>query len=128
MRFPEKLRYLLVGGYNTVVSYALYALYLWLGADPQVALFLSFLVSSLSSYWTQRIYVFNTRGNVGEEYIKCLIAWGISYGLNAALLSVFLWMGLNPYVAQVVALILVTINSYLMLKHIAFRDYKKGDK
>ena len=126
MRFPEKLRYLLVGGYNTVVSYALYALFQWLWGMPQVALFLSFMVSSVNSYWTQKIYVFGTKGNCKKEYIRCLFSWGISYVLNVVLLALFLKMHLTPYSAQVLALALVTINSYLMLKYIAFQNHKRG--
>ena len=125
MRFPEKLRYLLVGGYNTVISYGLYALFLWGWNNPQKALFLSFIVSSVNSYWTQKIYVFGTKGNCKKEYVKCLISWGVSYGLNVVLLALFLKMHFNPYGAQVLALALVTINSYLMLKYIAFQNYKK---
>lgn len=124
MKFPEKIRYVLVGGYNTVISYLLYAWFLWLmnSEYEQVALFLSFIVSSLNSYWTQKIYVFNTRGNIKKEYIKCLISWGISYALNVILLFLFVKMiGMNPYIGQFFALILVTINSYLMLKKFAFR-------
>ncbi len=124
MRFPEKLRYLLVGGYNTVVSYALYALFLYMSGNryPQLALFASFLVSSVNSYWTQKIYVFGTKGNWKREYVRCLFSWGISYLMNMCLLQGFLWLGLNPYVAQFIALALVTINSYLMLKYIAFQN------
>lgn len=125
MRFPEKIRYLLVGGYNTVFSYALYVLFVWKWGHPQWALFWSFLVSSINSYWTQKIYVFNTRGHVVQEYIRCLLSWGISYLLNAALLAGFLWLNWNEYFAQFVALALVTINSYLMLKYIAFQNHKK---
>lgn len=42
--------------------------------------------------------------------------------MNVCLLQGFLWLGLNPYVAQFIALALVTINSYLMLKYIAFQN------
>ena len=125
MRFPEKIRYLLVGGYNTVISYALYALFLWKWGHPQWALFWSFFISSINSYWTQKIYVFNTRGHVLREYTRCLFSWGISYLMNVALLEGFLWLHLNEYFAQFVALILVTINSYLMLKYIAFQNHKR---
>lgn len=123
MCFPEKIRYLLVGGYNTLFSYILYALLLWLGFDksPQLALFLSFAFSSVHNFWTQKIYVFNTKGNALEEYIRCLISWGISYILNVILLELFLILGLNPYVAQFLALVLITVNSYLLLKYLAFR-------
>lgn len=127
MTFPEKIRFLLVGGYNTVVSYALYSLFLYFsgGNSPQLSLFLAFVVSSLNSYWTQRIYVFQSKNTDRlKEYFKCLTAWGINYGCNAVLLLI-LTRFLNPYLAQLVALILVTINSYLMLKYIAFKPKSK---
>lgn len=125
MTWPEKIRYILVGGYNTVVSYALYALFLWLWGHPQLALFLSFLISSLNSYWTQKIYVFATRGNYLKEYIKCLFCWGIGYLLNTGILQSLIWMGTNPYLAQGIALALVAVGSYLMLKYLAFQNHKK---
>ncbi len=124
MRFPEKIRYLLVGGYNTVFSYLLYCLFLMFvfPAKVQLCLFLSFLVSSLNSFWTQKIFVFNSKSRqIVHEYAKCLFSWGISYVINACLLHVFLLLAFNAYVAQLIALILVTINSYLMLKYVAFR-------
>ena len=125
MRWPEKIRYILVGGYNTVVSYALYTMFVFGGTSPQIALFLAFIVSSINGYLTQKFYVFNTRGNYVNEYIRCLMGWGISYALNAGLLALFLKGNMNPYVSQAVALILVTINSYLILKYIAFKPSKK---
>ncbi len=128
IRFPEKLRFLLVGGYNTVISYLLYALFLWIGDEryPQLSLFLSFILSSLNSYWTQKIFVFVTSGNYIREYIRCLLSWGISYLLNVFLLYILVHIVLlNPYLAQFIAQILVVVNSYLMLKHFAFKSNKE---
>lgn len=127
MRFPQKIRYLLVGGYNTVVSYALYALLLWImdGAREQLALLGSFLISSINSFWTQKIFVFQGRGKVHQEYVKCLASWGVSYVMNVVLLALFVkGLHMNAYLGQFVALILVTINSYLMLKCFAFKEKK----
>ena len=122
MRFPEKVRYVLVGGYNTFFSYVLYVFLLWIGfKSPQFALLLSFILSSIHNFWTQKIYVFHTHGNAWREYIRCLMTWGISYILNVLLLAGFLMLDLNPYVAQFLALVIITINSYLLLKYIAFR-------
>ena len=127
MRFPEQIRYILVGGYNTVVSYALYALFLWLWDKPQLALFLSFLTSSVNSYWTQKIYVFATKGNYLAEYIRCLLAWGVGYVLNTGILEGLIRLNVNPYLAQAVALALVAVCSYLMLKYLAFQNHKKRE-
>lgn len=122
MRFPQKLRFLLVGGYNTVFSYALYALFIYIGITAQLALFLSFLLSSINSYITQKFYVFNTKGHYLSEYVKCLFTWFGSYLINAILLECFMrFIDLNPYLAEFLALILITIYSYITLKYFAFK-------
>ncbi|MBO7257406.1 MAG: GtrA family protein, partial [Alphaproteobacteria bacterium] len=62
MTWPQKIRFLLVGGYNTVFSYLLFAGLLWVfnGQYEQLALALSFALSSINSFWTQKIYVFGS--------------------------------------------------------------------
>lgn len=123
MRFPQKIRFLLVGGYNTVFSYALYALFVYLTIPAQMALFLSFLLSSVNSYATQKFYVFNTKGNYVKEYIKCLVTWFGSYIINAILLEGLMRLGgLNAYVAEFIALVLITVYSYIALKYFAFKE------
>lgn len=123
MKFPEKLRFLLVGGYNTVISYLIYVLCLYFleGNYSQLALLLSFLISSVNSYLTQKFYVFNTRGHYMREYLLCLASWGISYVANAGLLLGFTaFFSLNPYTAQIPCLIVIAVLNYILLKYIAF--------
>lgn len=127
MRWPQKLRFLLVGGYNTVFSYILFAGLLWglNGQYEQIALALSFAISSINSFWTQKIYVFASRAPAWPEFIKCLETWGISYILNAGLLWGFTdGLHMNAYVAQGIALTVLTIFSWIMLKYFAFKGYK----
>ncbi len=128
MRWPQQIRYLLVGGYNTVFSYALYAFLLWLGLKemPQLALLFSFVLSSVNSFWTQKIYVFHSHGRAWPEYVRCLMTWGVSYVLNAFLLALLLALNWNPYVAQFVALVIITVNSYFLLKYMAFRSTSRS--
>ena len=122
IRLNQKVRFLLVGGYNTVFSYLLYVLLYYFGLGAQLSLFLSFVISSLNSYLTQKFYVFNTRGDYIKEYIKCLSTWVGSYFLNSFLLFVFMrFLGLNAYIAEFVALVLLTIYSFVALKYFAFK-------
>lgn len=124
MTFPEKLRFLLVGGYNTVFSYLLYILFLYLlnNDSPQIALILSFLISSLNSYLTQKFFVFNTRGHYLKEYLRCVETWGIAYLFNVGLLWICIhYLKLNAYIAQIPVLILISIINYILLKYFAFR-------
>lgn len=127
MTWPQKLRFLLVGGYNTVFSYILFAGLLWglNGQYEQIALALSFALSSVNSFWTQKIYVFASRAPAWPEFIKCLETWGISYILNAGLLWIMTdGLNVNPYVAQGIALTILTIFSWIMLKYFAFKNHK----
>lgn len=125
MTWPQKIRFLLVGGYNTVFSYLLFAGLLWAFNDQykQLALALSFALSSINSFWTQKIYVFASKAPAWPEFVKCLGAWGINYGLNAFLLWGFVdKFDMNAYIAQIIILIILTIFSWVMLKHFAFRN------
>ena len=65
MRFPEKLRFILVGGYNTVFGYLLFVALIFLLTEKynQLALFGSYILSSINSYLTQKYYVFATKNS-----------------------------------------------------------------
>lgn len=124
LRFPETVRYLLVGGYNTVVSYFLYVLFvLYFGESyAQQCLFASFILSSFHSFFMQRTFVFLSGGNYKKEYLKCLLTWTIGYVFNALLLSFFTQqMALNAYVSEFLAIVIVTCLTYFLLKYFAFK-------
>lgn len=124
VRFPETVRYLLVGGYNTVVSYLIYVFFvLYYGQDfAQLALFLSFILSSFNSFFTQRTFVFLSEGDYRKEYLKCLMTWSLGYLMNAVVLHILKnWIGLNAYLAGLFAIVIVTCVTYFLLKYFAFK-------
>lgn len=123
MRLPQKLRFLLVGGYNTVFSYVLFVLFVWFGGNSfaQTALFMSYVISAFNNYLTQKFYVFNTRGHYVEEFVKCCGVWIISYFLNAVFLFLFMhFTAVDPYLAEGLAVIGVIVFNYVLLKFFAF--------
>ncbi len=125
MRFPQKLRFLLVGGYNTLFSYVLFAVFVNFSGNEtaQISLLAAYVISSVNNYLTQKFYVFNTRGHYWREYIKCCTVWMASYGVNAILLYLFMhFLGLNPYAGQFIAVIGVIVFNYVFLKHFAFNS------
>lgn len=124
---PDKVRFLLVGGFNATIQYLLFVLFLWgFGEDKyQFSLVLSWVISSLSSFVTQKIFVFCTRGNIlvwFKEYIKCIGVWIVSYFINAFVLEILVsWVGLNPYIGQILAIACTTVSSYILFKYFAFK-------
>ena len=130
---PDKIRFLLVGGFNATVQYLLYICFLYFGSEDkyQISLILSWIISSFSSFATQKIFVFCTKGKFIDwvkEYIKCIGVWIISYAINAIILEILVnYFAINPYLSQIIAIACTTITSYILFKYFAFK-HKKNDR
>ena len=121
----EKIRFLIVGGFNFSVSYVIYSLIIFFAGESyyQYSLAFSWLVTSLISYTTQRIFVFNVRGNLVKQYFKCCITWFFSYMLNAFLLEILVRnINCNVYLSQIIANFSAAIFTYIMFKIFAFKS------
>ena len=132
-KWPQKLRFLLVGGFNTVFAYMLLNFlnisFLWMWPDASkvllanIALFVQYLISINVSFMTMRYYVFQSRGKFVKE---CLKAWSVYiflYLINAPVLT-FLMVQLkwDVWFAQAVYLILSTILTFVLHKYYSFRE------
>lgn len=123
----DKIRFLIVGLINTGIRYILFAtLTFYLTAfHYQSSLFLSWMLSSFTAFLAYKFLVFETAGNHLKEYLKSVLTWTISYILNAVILEVLVtYLKLNVFLAQALALSIITINNYLMFKHFAFKQEK----
>ena len=120
----DKIRFVLVGGFNFVVSYLIYSgfLYFILGENHyQTALILAWIISSVFSFTTQRIFVFPVHGNLFKQYLKCCTTWVFSYLINALLLEILVSrLHINPYIGQIIATAGCAVFTYIMFKLFAF--------
>lgn len=123
-KLPEKLRFLLVGGFNTVVSYLMFAGFTWLFGEGyyQLSLVLAWVLSSVISFSTQKIFVFCTKGMWFKEYCKCCMSWMLAYLINAGMLELVVkvchW---NVYIGQGAAILMTTVITYILFKKFAFK-------
>lgn len=120
---PQKIRFLLTGGFNTVISYLLFLL-LFEGChiDYNPALIIQYIISINLSILTMRYFVFASRGNFMREYFK---AWGtylLMLTFNLLWLNITdIFFKIYPAASQLVYIILATIITYLAHKHFSFR-------
>ncbi len=120
----DKIRFLLVGGFNAGVSYLMYSAFcIILGeASYQTALAIAWIVSSVVSFTTQKFLVFRGNGSWMREYIKCCTTWVFSYMINAGLLEMFVKVfHINVYIAQIIATLIAAIFTYVVFKKFAFK-------
>lgn len=122
--WPQKLRFLLVGGFNTVFSYGLFVLMVaGLGIPYQAAIAVGYVISTNVSIFTMRYYVFRSCGNLRREYAKAFGVYLATMFLNYVFmyLTVDVW-SVNEILAQGIYTVIITVFTYLMHKYFSFRQ------
>ena len=132
-RFPQKLRFLLVGGFNTVFAYlvlnllnALFGL-CFRGIFPaliivNIALIMQYILTINVSFLTMRYYVFQSHGNWYREWLKAWSVYIFLYLINAPILTFMMAvLGWSTWFAQGVYLIFSTIITFILHKYYSFR-------
>lgn len=112
------IRFVLVGCINTGFSYGLYALFLWCGLNFVVSNGLAFVISLLFSFRTQGTLVF--RNPDSSLLMRFVMIWSVVYVLNIAFISGLMRLGIGAYLAGAVALVPITLMSYLLQKFAVF--------
>lgn len=131
--FPQKIRFLLVGGFNTVFAYLVLNLlnvfFTTLFQETfskvviaNLALILQYILTINVSFITMRYYVFQSHGNWYKEWLKAWSVYILLYLINAPVLSLMIGVfGWSTWLAQGVYLIFSTIVTFLLHKYYSFR-------
>jgi putative flippase GtrA len=97
--FPpgQVVRYLIVGLWNTLFGYGLYALFTWLltGVMPapyMLASVLSNVIAVTGAFLCYKWFVFKTKGNYLREYLRCYMVYGTAFLVNLALLPILVYL------------------------------------
>lgn len=120
----DKIRFLFVGGFNFCVAILIFMILITiLGKEHyQLCNILAWFLSSFVSFTTQKLLVFNVKGNVIKQYLKCSLTWMCSCGINGVLLEIFVkYLSIDARISQVIANFLVAVFTYVMFKVFAFR-------
>jgi len=116
------IRYVLVGIGNTLFSYGLYAVLLFIGFEYRVASLLALVLGIAFSFTTQGTVVF--RNATRFTFVKFVVAWGLLYLFNISLIALLMRASLSAYLAGAVATMPVTLLSYFVLKLVVFSRSK----
>jgi putative flippase GtrA len=135
----EVIRFLLVGAFNTLFSYALYAVAVrfYSGLLPSHSKVLIVDYAQITSkpiaitvaFLGYKHFVFRTHGNYLKEWIKCVTVYGVSTPIELVILSLatkaFLLPTLThpyaPYLAGIVNSVCIASYSYFAHKKFSFK-------
>lgn len=129
-KIPEKLRFLLVGGWNTLFGLALFALIFKFSGNYKLSIVVAHFTSVLQSFLTFRFFVFranlNKEANFLQEYLKMNLVYLIYFGLNYALLVLFVeTFKIEPIIAQVLITCILVVYAYIANKYFTFKNGKR---
>lgn len=121
-----KLRYLLVGAWNTLAGYGIFAvLYQSMGQHIGYmgAAVLSHILAVTQSFATQRCIVFRSTGRGYAEYFRFHITHlgSLAAGLCALPILIELF-NIQPLIAQGVVTAVLVVVSYFVHQHFTFRN------
>ena len=124
-RRREQLLYLVVGGWNTVFGYGVWALLQYLLADHLhylIIVLIAWPIAVLNAYLGYRFIVFRSRGPIIRELPRFSAVYAATLLVNLALLPIALKiLPFNIYGVQALLTGLVVITSYLGHKYFSFR-------
>lgn len=138
-KLNQKIRFLLVGGFNTALSFLIYYGFLYVtNGKEQLSLFLMNLININVSIATMRYYVFQSDGNFYKEYAKAFSSYIVLYFVNIGLLAFFVKVinieqtlpedsflysipNLNKAVAQICCICIITVITFFVHKYFSFR-------
>lgn len=122
----EKIRFLIVGAYNTAFGYAAFAgLYIWLKESLHylILVAIAHLLAVVNAFLTQRRIVFNDRSPWLGAFIRFNVATTLSLLLSLAGMALLVdGLGINPLLGQPLVTVVSVIGIYVLHRHYTFRQ------
>jgi putative flippase GtrA len=130
-RRREQLLYLVVGGWNTVFGYGVWALLQALLGEHLhylVVVLIAWPIAVLNAYAGYRYVVFRSRGSILRELPRFSLVYLVTLIVNLAILPIALnVLPFNIYVVQALLTAVVVVCSYLSHRYYSFGGERRRD-
>ncbi len=113
------IRFLFVGGLNTIFGYLMFALFIFLDFHYSIAVLLSTILGVLFNFKTTGRFVFGNQDNI--LLFKFVGVYVLIYILNTSALKVFNLYRLNMYVAGLIVLLPMAMIAFVLNKKFVFK-------
>lgn len=119
------IKFGIVGLSNTIISFAVYYILLYIGVNYIIANTMGFIISVLNAYYWNNKYVFKSKGDKKssmKKLIKTFASYGSTFILSTVLLVVMVdYLNISEIIAPVINLIITIPLNFLLNKFWAFK-------
>lgn len=132
--FVQFIKFGLVGVGNTLISYVVYAFFVYLGYHYIIGSIIGFVVSVLNSFYWNNKYVFKEKDGEKRSLWKACFKTFLSYASSGLILTNILlvvWVDLlhiSEYLAPIINLVITIPINFLINKLWAFKGEKDEKK
>lgn len=112
------VRYVIVGGTNTLIAYLIYAAGLFFSLSVPLASLISLVLSIFISFLTHGAFVFGHLSS--KALLKFLANWSVMYGVYVGIVLGLMEIGINAYVGGICATAVTASLSYVVMNRFVF--------
>ncbi len=113
------VRYYQAGIVNAAFGYGLFALLVYLGLNIYLAQITSHIGGTAFNYLTYSRYAF--AGTPGSK-LAFMLSYVFNYALSVATLAALTQIGVSPYLAGLLAIVVTSLVNFFILKRFVFRS------
>lgn len=119
------IRFLFVGGINTIFGYSLFAFFIFLHMHYTLASLLSTIFGVLFNFKTIGTLVFKSNNN--SLIYKFVGVYTVIYLLNISFLKIFKLFNINMYLAGALIILPMALISFVLNKQFVFKEKKQNE-
>lgn len=117
----KKIRFILIGVLNTIFSYIIFALLVYLEVKVKYALIFSTVAGVIFNYFSYKGVVFKKKASAAS-FIKHISAYCVIYFLNIQILSLISrLLNLNFYLAQLICIPILVMISWVLMNRWVYK-------
>ena len=118
----EPLRYILVGGFNTLIGYTIIASLFYVGFFPELSNFIGYFIVIFISYFLNKKYTFRSEDSHKKNLPRFISSMLIAYLFNLLTFEIFYRvLSVNIYLSQIYAVVVYTLIGYFLSKKWVFK-------
>ncbi len=121
------VRFLFVGGLNTLVGLGSYALLVYLGVYFLLANLISFALGVCHSFLWNKFFTFRSKERSLSELLRFTVVYGLSFVVsNFALYLMVIELRLNTYLSGIINVLIITCISWFGHNFFSFKNKQQG--
>jgi putative flippase GtrA len=108
------------GGTATVINYALFATLYWVGVNYLLASALGYVSGIAISFTINKLLVFRDSANRPGQFLRYTAIYLVALGAQLGLLELGVRLGLDPLIANAIALVIVVMANFFVIRRFVF--------